>query len=99
MQLVSSEVCVQAVSRQYAYNRVCLVPSFFGGENVEVHVVVGIWQGVIDSIEAFSTVEKANENERALCKSYDVPYDAEERKEYDAKGEVYHYILTVDKST
>jgi len=68
---------------------------------MQVHVVVGIWEAVLDEIEAFTTPEKAAEFEKALCKEYELPFDAEERKKYYAegfhKGEIYSYVLTLDE--
>lgn len=70
--------------------------------NLRVYVVVGIYEGIINDIEAFSTPERADEYEEALCKRYGIPYDQKERKKYyeerlPIEHEVYQYILEVDK--
>lgn len=67
-----------------------------------VYVVVGIYEGIINDIEAFSTQERADEYEEALCREYGIPYDQKEREKYyeerlPIEHEVYQYILEVDK--
>jgi len=68
---------------------------------MKVHVIIGIWEGVLDNVEVLSTDEKAAEREKALCKSYEQPYDQEERKKFyeergEVKGDIHHWIMEVD---
>lgn len=70
-------------------------------EKMRVHVIIGIWQGVLDNVEVCSTDEKAAEREKRLCESYEQPYDQEERKKFiedrgEVKGDIHHCIVEVD---
>ena len=65
---------------------------------MEVHVVVGVWKGGVDSIEAFSTDEKSEEYERKLCKDWKIPYDAKEREaEETGESDIINFCLMIDE--
>jgi len=67
----------------------------------EVHIIVGMYQGIIDDVKAFDTPELANMYEHELCKRYDVPYDSKARENYRMSGisnsDVLHYIVELNK--
>ncbi len=64
-------------------------------KKTEMHVIVGIYSGVVNDVEVFTNEEDADKYERQLCKKYKIPYDAKEREEYyDSSGEheIKHFI-------
>ena len=65
-------------------------------DNREVHVVIGIYGGVLQDTELFIEDDKATEREKKLCEEYEVPFDKEERQNYyDSNGEhtIHHLIV------
>lgn len=64
----------------------------------QVHVIVGVYSGVVQDVEVFIDDEKANEYEKELCKEYGVPFNQEGRAQYyssDGEHEIKHFITTV----
>lgn len=53
---------------------------------MKIHVVIGVYRGVIDEVRASDRWDKAAEIERELCEKLDVPLDPEEREEYYEKN-------------
>jgi len=65
---------------------------------MKVHVIVGVWHGVVKDVRAGDEV-KMNEVEREMCKEYEVPYDGPRRNAYRDNGgesDVYHFIVDLE---
>lgn len=61
-----------------------------------LHIVIGIYGGVLQDTEIFIEDDKATEYEKKLCNEYEVPFDKEERQNYyDSDGEhaIHHLIV------
>jgi len=57
-------------------------------KKTELHVIVGVYSGVVNDVEVFTNEDDADDYEKQLCKKYEIPYDAKEREEYyDSNGE------------
>ncbi len=68
---------------------------------MKVHVIIGIWEGVLDTVEVLSTEAFADAREEALCVRYELPYNQEARKEFieahgEVKGDIHHCVVEVD---
>ncbi|GAI30238.1 unnamed protein product [marine sediment metagenome] len=64
-------------------------------KKTELHVIVGVYSGVVNDVEVFTDEEDADKYESQLCKKYEIPYDAKEREEYydsDGEHEIKHFI-------
>lgn len=61
---------------------------------MKVHVVIGLYGGVLDEVKVFTSDEKATQFERELCEKYGIPFDPKEREEYQEYGEheVHHWV-------
>ena len=60
---------------------------------LKVYVVVGLMGGLIEDIKAYTNEEDADEYEKKLCETYELPYDREERHDAESENEVHHYEL------
>ena len=60
-----------------------------------VHVVVGLMGGLIEDITAFWNGEDADDYERKLCETYDIPYDRAERHDAESENQVISFVLEV----
>ena len=64
----------------------------------QVHVIIGVYSGVINDVEIFYNNKEAIDYEKTLCKKYRVPFNQKERQNYyDSGGEhdVKHFITGV----
>ena len=64
-------------------------------KKTELHVIVGVYSGVVNDVEVFTDEEDADRYESQLCKKYEIPYDVKEREEYydsDGEHEINHFI-------
>ena len=64
----------------------------------QVHVIIGVYSGVINDVEVFYNDKEAAEYEKTLCKKYELPFNQEERNQYydsDGEHEVKHFITRV----
>ncbi|KXB09312.1 hypothetical protein AKJ35_01025 [candidate division MSBL1 archaeon SCGC-AAA833F18] len=64
------------------------------------HVIVGVWQGIVDEVRLTKDEEKAKEIEQKICKEFEVSFEEKEREEYYEKNaepnEVYHFTVRED---
>jgi len=64
----------------------------------QVHVIIGVFSGVINDVEVFYNDIEAADYEKTLCKKYGLPFNQEERNQYydsDVEHEVKHFITRV----
>jgi len=64
----------------------------------EVHVIIGIYSGIIEDCEVFTKDKDATKYEKKLCKKYEIPFNQKKREQYynsDGKHEIKHLITEV----
>jgi len=69
-------------------------------ETEKVHVVVAVFECIIDEIRVAGTNKKATEIEREFCERYDVPFGPKRRRKYyedGGKNEVHHLIVEIER--
>lgn len=49
-----------------------------------IYIVIGVYAGVVDTVEAFLDEEKAHTFEKEVCEQLGIPYDTEERIKYQS---------------
>jgi endogenous inhibitor of DNA gyrase (YacG/DUF329 family) len=63
----------------------------------EVHVIVGVWGGVVNDVRPFSSKDFAEEYERWLCESYEIPFDEKARSEQESDGDILNWKAKIDE--
>lgn len=69
-------------------------------EAKKVHVIVAVFEHLIDEVRVAGTNKKATEIEREFCENYDVPFGPKRRKKYYNDGgenEVHHLIMEIER--
>jgi hypothetical protein len=68
------------------------------GDKKEVHIVIGVYSGVIEDVEVFKFDKAATEYEKSLCQQYDIPFDKKKREQYyesNGEHEIKHIVTEV----
>jgi len=87
--------CVSTDLKQLSKKELDQIPK---EDKNQVHVIIGVYSGVINDVEVFYNDKEAADYEKTLCKKYGLPFNQEERNQYydsDVEHEVKHFITRV----
>lgn len=62
---------------------------------VEVHVIVGLYEGCLHEVRATLSEKRGDEIEREMCEDLDLDYEHRWDDEY-RKNDVYHQIVKLE---
>ena len=63
---------------------------------MDIYVVIGVFQGVVNEVFAYRTSESADKKEAELRKEYGLPEVKEEREEDHQENEVRYFLVDLE---